>query len=320
MEEMFMPRPFRWGVLGAANINRRVFPGFKGAGHTIAIIGARDPARAAAAASQWGAERSGSYDDVLSSTDIDAVYIPLPNGLHRDWTIRAAEAKKNVLCEKPMATTVADCEAMVDASKRHGVQLVEAFMYRYHPQWKVVWDALDSGKLGKILTLRSTFQFRIQDPANVRLSAPLDGGALQDAGCYCINVCRWFLGEPSRVRGISLDRQGHGVDTHNAAALEFPSGALAILTTSFDTTGLQSLELIGEQGRIQVETPFLPLSEARIRIVDGEGDRVVTVPFHDQYIDQAVAFEALVRENKASLTPGTDAAPTQAVIAAWKAG
>jgi predicted dehydrogenase len=239
--------------------------------------------------------------------------------LHREWTIRAADAGKNVLCEKPMATTVADCQAMVAACQRNGVHLVEAFMYRHHPQWNIVWDALNAGKIGKIETLRSSFQFMTRDSGNVRLSAPLEGGALQDAGCYAINACRWFLGEPSLVRGISVDRQGYGVDTHNAAALEFPSGALALLSCSFETALSQSLELIGDKGRIDVEIPFLPLVESHIRIVNAEGNRLVKVPLRNQYIDQALDFEALIREGKPNLTPGTDAAATQAVIAAWKA-
>jgi xylose dehydrogenase (NAD/NADP) len=313
-----MPRPFRWGVLGAAGINKRVLPGIIGAGHTIAIIGARDAGRARAAASEWNAERSGSYDDVLNSSDVDAIYIPLPNGLHREWTIRAADAGKHVLCEKPMATTVADCEAMVAACARNGVHLVEAFMYRHHPQWNVVWDALNAGKIGKIQTLISSFQFTTRDPGNVRLSPTLEGGALQDAGCYVINACRWFLGEPSLVRGISTDRQGHGVDTHNAAVLEFPSGAQALLSCSFDSASIQHLDLIGDRGRIDVELPFLPLVESHIRIVSSEGTQVVTVPVRDQYIDQAIDFEALVREGKPNLTSGADAAATQAVIAAWQ--
>jgi D-xylose 1-dehydrogenase (NADP+, D-xylono-1,5-lactone-forming) len=314
-----MSTPFRWGILGAANINKRFLAGVREAGHVIAIIGARDLARAQTAAAEWGAERSGGYHDVLHASDVDTIYIPLPNGLHREWTIRAAEAGKHVLCEKPMAPSVADCTAMVAACERNGVHLVEAFMYRYHPQWKVVWDAVNSGKLGKIQTLRATFQFSIRDPANVRLSAPLDGGALQDAGCYCINVCRWFLGEPTRVRGISLDRQGHGVDTHNAAALEFASGAEALLSCSFETTFSQSLELIGDRGRIEVPAPFLPSGDTPVHLVDADGDRIETIAARNQYAEEALAMEALIRDSKASLTPGADAALTQAVIAAWKA-
>jgi predicted dehydrogenase len=314
-----MARAFRWGVLGAARINKRVVPGLHQAGHTIAIVGSRDPAKGAAAAAEHGAERTGSYEDVLNARDVDGVYIPLPNGLHKEWTIRAAEAGKPILCEKPMATTVADCEEMVAACERNGVPLVEAFMYRNHPQWQVGWRALQEGRLGKLLTLRATFQFPSRDPQNVRLNPDLAGGVLQDAGCYCINVARWFLGEPVRVQGISLDRQGHGVDTHNAAALEFADGALAILSCSFDTINVQTVELIGDQGRVEFPTAFVPPPVAQVRVVDADGDRLEAVPEANAYALQALAFERLVREGTPVLTPATDAAKTQAVIAAWRA-
>jgi xylose dehydrogenase (NAD/NADP) len=312
-------KAFRWGILGAAGINRRVVPGLHLAGHTIAIIGSRDPAKGAEAVAEFRAERTGSYEEVLSATDIDAVYLPLPNGLHKEWAIRAAEAGKHVLCEKPMATTVADCDEMVAASQRHSVHLVEAFMYRNHPQWQIAWRAINEGRLGKLLTLRATFQFPSSDPNNVRLSPSLAGGVLQDAGCYCVNVCRWFLGEPTRVRGISLDRQGHGVDTHNVAALEFASGALAILSCSFDTVNVQTVELIGDKGRIEFPTAFVPPAMAKVRVVDANGDRVETVPEANAYALQARAFERLLREGGPVLSPATDAAGTQAVIAAWRA-
>jgi predicted dehydrogenase len=315
-----MSQPFRWGILGTARINRRFVPGLRGAGHTIAIIGSRESARADAAAAEHGAERGGSYEDVLTAPNVDAIYVSLPNGLHRPWSIRAAEAGKHVLCEKPLATTVADCDAMVAASQRHGVHLVEAFMYRYHPQWQVVWRAIESGRLGQIQTLRVSFQFAIRDPRNVRLSPDLAGGSLQDTGCYCVNVARWFLGEPTRVRGISLDRQGVGVDTHNAAALEFASGALAILTCSFETVGVQIVELLCDQGKVTVEPAFTQTSEAHVRIVDAAGDHVEVVPPADPYTLEALAMEHLIREGTPVLTPASDAAATQAVLAAWREG
>src|SRR5438477_13217240 len=154
-----MAEPFRWGILGAAGINRRFLPGLLSVGHRIAIIGSRDRERGRAAAAEYGAERTGSYEDVLGATDVDALYIPLPNSLHVPWAIRAAEAGKHVLCEKPLAPTVEGCEQMVAASQRHGTHLVEAFMYRYHPQWQLVWETIRSGQIGAVQLLRATFQF-----------------------------------------------------------------------------------------------------------------------------------------------------------------
>lgn len=318
LEVTSMPATFRWGILGAAGINRRFIPGLKAAGHQIAIFGSRDPARGRAAAAEYGGERSGTYDDVLTATDVDAVYIPLPNSLHVPWSIRAAEFGKPVLCEKPMAPTVAECDRMVEAAAKHGTPLVEAFMYRFHPQWEVVREAMRSGRLGDLKTFHSTFQFSIQDRQNVRLLPALGGGALQDAGCYCINVARWFLGEPTRVQGIAVDQQNSGVDTHCAAALEFPGGVLATLSCSFQTTMVQSVSIVGTRGRIEVAEPFVQSGDATLRIVDRAGVQNVTVPFVNQYALECLAMESLVRHGTPSLTPATDAAKTQAVIAAWK--
>lgn len=315
-----MSEPLRWGVLGTAGINRRVLPGIRAAGHSLTIIGSREPERARTAAAEHEAARAGSYEDVLAAPDVDAVYISLPNTLHATWAIRAAEAGKHVLCEKPLAPTVAECEAMVTAAQHHGVHLVEAFMYRHHPQWKLVRGVIDSGGIGAIRLLRASFTFRLRDKQNIRLMPELGGGALQDVGCYCINLARWFLGEPARVRGVALDLQDVGVDTHSAAVLAYASGALATLSCSFETTNQQIVEIVGERGRIKVQTAFVPLGDTDVRIVDADGDRTETIPAADAYERQAVAMQRLIREGSPSPTPAADAALTQAVIAAWKRG
>lgn len=315
-----MPEPFRWGVLGAARINRRVLPGFLQAGHQIAIIGSRDPDRAQAAAAEFGAERAGTYEEVLAAADVDAVYIPLANQLHLPWTLRAAQAGKHILCEKPLATTVADCATMIAAARDHRVHLVEAFMYRHHPQWDVIRRLLDEGRIGPLQMLRAGFQFPLCDRGNVRLSAELEGGAIQDVGCYCVNAARWFLGEPTRVAGIAADRQGVGVDTHAAAVAEFPSGALALLSCSFETANWQQLELIGEKGRLVVTAPFLPPPDTELRIFDANGEHVETVSGPNQYALEARAVERLVRAGAPLSTTAEDAAKTQAFIAQWTKG
>ncbi|HVC33048.1 MAG TPA: Gfo/Idh/MocA family oxidoreductase [Chloroflexota bacterium] len=315
-----MPEGLRWGILGTARINRRTVPGIRAAGHALAIVGSRDLERAQAAAIEYGAERAGTYDDVVAARDVDVLYVSLPNSLHAPWVIRAAEAGKNVLCEKPLAPTVADCEAMAAAAERHGIHLVEAFMYRHHPQWKVVQEVLDSGRIGPVRLLRATWTFRLRDRQNIRLSSELGGGALQDVGCYCINLARWFLGEPTRVRGIASDQQGVGVDTHSAAVLEFASGALAVLTCSFETTNQQVMEIIGERGRIEVPSAFVSFGDTRVRIVDPDDDRTEIVPATDVYALQIAAMGRLIRGGVSSFSPASDAALTQAVIAAWRQG
>lgn len=315
-----MTKPLRWGIIGTARINRRATPGFRAAGHTLAIVGSRDPERGRAAAAEYGAERTGSYEDVLSAPDVDAVYISLPNTLHVPWTIRAAEAGKHILCEKPLAPNVADCETMVAAAERAGVHLVEAFMYRHHPQWQVVRNLLDAGRIGPVRLLRAAFTFHLRDRQNIRLSPELGGGALQDVGCYCINVARWFLGEPARVRGFALDLQNVGVDTHSAAVLEYDSGALATLSCSFDLTNQQVVEIIGERGRIVVNPAFVSFEATRVRIINADEDHTDIIPAADPYALQATAMARLIHEGVPSITPATDAAPTQAVIAAWRKG
>ena len=313
-----MPESLRWGILGTANINRRILPGIRAAGHALSIVGSRDPERGHAAAVEYGAERVGTYEDVLAAPDVDAVYISLPNALHLPWTLRAAEAGKHILCEKPLAPSIAECEEMVAACRQHHVHLVEAFMYRYHPQWDVVRKVVDSGRLGKIRLLRATFTFSLHNPQNIRLSPDLKGGALQDVGCYCINVARWFLGEPTRVRGIASDLRNVGVDTHSAAVLEFPSGALAVLSCSFEMTSQQVVEIVGERGRIEAQTAFVALGDTRVRIVEGDDDRIEVIPAADPYALEVKAMARLIREGVPPLTPASDAAATQAVIAAWK--
>lgn len=313
-----MPAHLRWGIIGPGRINKRFVPGLQAAGHTISIIGSRDPERGRAGAAEFGAQRSGSYEDVVNAPDVDVVYIPLPNSLHREWTTRAAEAGKHILCEKPLAPTVADCEAMVAACQRHGVHLVEAFMYRYHPLWNIVRSAVDSGRIGQIRTFHAAFSFSIASGPNIRLSPELGGGALQDIGCYCINVARWFLGEPTRVRGVTIDNHGVGVDTHAAAALEYASGAVAALTCSFDSAPQQIVEIVGDKGRIEVEPSFVPSENTRIRIVDADGDHTQAAPVANSYALEVEAMERRIREGAPVLTPGSDAAATQAIIAAWR--
>lgn len=315
-----MGRAFRWGILGTGRITGRVLPGFREAGHQLAIVGSSDPARAQAAATALGAERAGDYEAVLAADDIDAIYLALPNGLHAPWAMRAAAAGRHVLCEKPMAPSVEACERMTAAARRHGVHLAEAFMYRHHPRWAIVRRLLDDGTIGPLLTVRAHFGFRLERADDVRLSPALGGGAIQDVGCYAVNAARWFLGEPARVRGVALDRRGAGVETHAAAMLEYGSGALGILDCSFDTPLGQHLALVGERGRIEVPQPFLPSGGAPVQIVTPTGERTEAVPAANQYALQFAAFARLVQDGEPMPTPAEDAAGTQAVIAAWRGG
>lgn len=309
---------FRWGILGTGRINVRVLPGFREAGHEIAVVGSRDPTRAQAHAAELGAGRLGSYEDVLTADDVDAVYVSLPNALHMPWSIRALEAGKPVLCEKPMATSVADCEAMVQAARATDRPLAEAFMYRHHPRWAVVRRLLEAGEIGQLLTVRAAFGFKLERAGDIRLSPELQGGATQDVGCYAVNLVRWFLGEPATVRGAAVDRRGVGVDTHGAAVMVYPNGRLGVVETSFESHLGQRAEFVGERGTIVVDEPFLPRASGNVRVITPDGERTESVPLDNQYARQFRAFEQLVRTGVPVPTPATDAAGTQAVIALWR--
>jgi xylose dehydrogenase (NAD/NADP) len=317
-----MSGALRWGILGTGGIVRRWLPGFKASGDVLAIVGSRDRDRATAAAAEFGAERGGSYEDVLGAADVDVIYNALPNEPHVEWTIRAAEAGKHSLCEKPLAPTVEGCERMVAAAERHGVHLVEAFMYRYHPRWARVRALLDEGRVGEVRFLRAAFGFYMgpERGDNVRFSPALGGGATQDVGCYAVNAARWLLGEPTDVRGRALDRRGCGVDTHSAAVLSYPNGVLAEVSCSFDAPLGQALEIVGERGRIEVPLPFLPRGETTIRVVVGADEEVETFPEANQYELEVRAVGALLRDGTPSLTPGSDAVANQRVLTAWRAG
>lgn len=308
--------PLRWGILGTGGIVRRWLPGFRAGGERLVAVGSRDAARASAAAADLGAERGTTYEQLLAADDVDVLYNALPNGLHAEWSIRAAEAGKHVLCEKPLAATEAECEAMVAAAERHRVHLVEAFMYRYHPRWEVVHRLIAEGQIGQVRLVRAAFGFMMgaDRAGDVRLQPGLGGGATQDVGCYAVNLVRWLLGEPTAVDGVAIDRRGVGVDTHAAAVLTYPDGVLAEVACSFDAPIGQSVEIVGEHGRIEVPFAFLPRGEPELRI----GDRIERFPIVDQYELEVRTIRRLVREGVPSLTPGSDAIGTQRVIAQWR--
>ena len=197
-------RPLRWGLLGTARINRMVIPPLRAsAGNRLVAVASRDLARARGYAQEWGIERAhGAYEALLADPGIDAVYIPLPNHLHAEWTIPAARAGKHVLCEKPLALTVAEVDAMGAAAREGGVVLAEAFMYRHHPQTLKVKELVDAGAIGPVRFVRGTFSFPLTRPGDVRLQPEWGGGCLWDVGCYPLSFTRFVLGrEPLEAAG-----------------------------------------------------------------------------------------------------------------------
>ncbi len=249
--------PLRLGILGAANIARAFAHGVAPSPHLeIVALASRDPEKGRAFAQEIGVARvHASYEALLQDQDVDAVYIPLPNALHAEWVIRAAEAGKHVLCEKPLAVSAAQTRAMFDAARKHQVQLAEAYPYRAQPQTLKLRELLAAGTIGKLQLIQASFGFLFSDPANIRLNPALGGGALLDAGSYVANFVRMVAGElPSRVHASAHWAQS-GVDRTMVATLEFRSGLLAQIACSFATAFHRRALIVGDAGSLH--TTFL---------------------------------------------------------------
>jgi xylose dehydrogenase (NAD/NADP) len=244
----------RWGILSTAKINRLVLEGARGAdGVEVVAVASRDIARAEAYAREHGIPRAhGSYEALLADDGIDAVYIPLPNSLHHEWTLRALAAGKHVLCEKPYTRHGVEVEEAFDLAERNGLILSEAFMWRHNPQTKRFVELLP--EIGELQTIRATFGFRVRGDTDVRLLAHLDGGALMDVGCYCVSGARLLAGEPERVHGEQIVGPS-GVDVRFTGTLRFPGDVVAEFTGSF-THDHQGLEAIGSEGTLFAPDPW----------------------------------------------------------------
>ena len=253
-------RVLRWGLLGTARINRMLIPPLLASvGNRLLAVGSRDAARANAYAKEWGIERAyGSYEELLADPDVDVVYVPLPNHLHAEWTIRAARAGKHVLCEKPLALSVAEVDAMEAAARQTGVVLAEAFMYRHHPQTLKVQDLVKAGAIGGLRFVRGTFSFKLDRSEDVRLRPEWGGGCLWDVGCYPLSFARFVLGtEPVEVFGSSVVGPT-GIDETFAGQLVFPGGTLVQIDAGFRVPFRTGMELAGTEGTIVVPQPWKP--------------------------------------------------------------
>jgi len=320
-----MTAPVRWGVLGCAGIAvRHVIPAKQRSSRCeVLAIASRDGARAASTAASLGIPRShGSYEALLADPDVEAVYIPLPNHLHREWTLRAAAAGKHVLCEKPLAITAADGAAMVDGCAGAGVLLMEAFMYRLHPMWRKVHALVSEGAIGELLAVQAWFSYHNVDPGNIRNVADYGGGALLDIGCYPVNVARWMFGaEPTTVSAAVRSDPSFGTDVLTSALLDF-EGRHATLTCSTQLEPDQRVHLVGSEGRLLVEIPFNIPPDRPTRIVRAAGGEppvapgieVIEIAAADQYTVQGDAFSAAVRDGTAVPTPPSDAIANLEVI------
>jgi predicted dehydrogenase len=315
----------RWGILSTATIARtKVIPGIQGAaGCRVVAIASRDLEQAQTAAAAAGIPRAhGSYEALLADPEVDAVYIPLPNHLHAEWTIAAVRAGKHVLCEKPLALTSSDAERMVATAEEAGVLLMEGFMYRLHPSWAAVRELVESGRIGRLVSIQSWFSYFNDDPTNIRNIREYGGGALFDIGCYSINLSRMlFGGEPTQVQGWIQRDPRTGVDILTSGVLEF-AGGVSTFTCSTRAEDDQRVHIYGTQGRISIDIPFNipPDRPTRVRLASG-GDPPVnpaveqlTFETADPYTVEAEQFAAAVRDGRPAPVPPADAIANLRVI------
>jgi D-xylose 1-dehydrogenase (NADP+, D-xylono-1,5-lactone-forming) len=249
----------KWGIMSTARINRLFLAGAReAAGTEILAVASRDAGNAERYARDNAIERAyGSYDDLLADPDVEAVYVSLPNSYHVDWSVRALEAGKHVLCEKPLSRRPAEVDRLFGVAERHDRLLMEAFMYRHHPQTRRLTELLAEGAVGRVRIIRAAFGFVADDPANVRLSAALDGGALMDVGCYCVSGARLIAGqEPERVTAEQALGGDGGVDVAFAATMRFPGDVLAHFDAGLAVVSRDLLEVVGDQGTLRLEDPW----------------------------------------------------------------
>jgi predicted dehydrogenase len=266
----------RWGLLSTARINGALIGGIAGAQDAeLVAVASRTEAAAGAYASEHGIPRAhGSYEALLADPEVDAVYVPLPNAMHVPWSIRALEAGKHVLCEKPMARRAAEVEQAFDVAERAQRLLVEAFMWRYHPQTEAVARLVADGAVGELRQLHASFAFPLPDPHDVRWDPALEGGALMDVGCYCVSALRLLCGEPERVScetAVAAD----GVDAHATGLLRFPGDVLGAFECAFDTAPRSFLEVTGAEGVLRVEDPWkAPVPGLEVVRADGSREAI----------------------------------------------
>jgi predicted dehydrogenase len=315
-------RKVRWGVLSTARIGtNKVIPGMqRGDLCDIVAIASRHEERARAAAQALGIPQAhGSYEALLADPQVEAVYNPLPNHLHVAWSIKALQAGKHVLCEKPIGLSAAEGQQLVDEAARHPqLKVMEAFMYRHHPQWQRARGLVREGAIGKLRAIETFFSYYNDDPTDVRNQADIGGGALMDIGCYPISVSRFlFDAEPRRVMGqIERDPQ-FGTDRRTTAILQFAEG-ISTFTVSTQLVPRQRVNVLGTEGRVEIEIPFNAPPDRPCMLWherDGQIEEII-VPTADQYQLQGDLFSAAILEDLPVPTPIEDAVANMQVIEA----
>jgi predicted dehydrogenase len=310
-----MREKVRWGILGTAKIAlAKVIPAMQRSPWCeIVAIASRNLAKAKAAARELNiAKAYGSYEELLADESIDAVYNPLPNHLHVPYTIKAAEAGKHVLCEKPIALNADEARTLLAVRERTGMRIQEAFMVRTHPQWLETRRLIQTGRIGTLRSITGFFNYFNADPANIRNHLEFGGGALMDIGCYPITISRWmFAAEPHGVLGLIERDPAFGTDTLTSGVLEFAQGH-STFTCSTRLAPYQRMIFFGTEGRIEVLIPFnAPNDQPTEILLDSER---IGLPVCDQYEIQGSLFSQALRQNREQPIPLEDAISNMAVI------
>lgn len=319
-----MSRKVQWGVLGAAHIAvKKVIPAMqRGEWTEISALASRDGAKAQRVADELGIRKAyGSYEELLADPEIEAIYNPLPNDLHVPWTIKAAEAGKHVLCEKPIALNVQDALPLLAARDRNGVTIQEAFMVRTHPQWVRIIDLVEANRIGPVRSIVGQFSYNNPDLRNIRNVAEMGGGGLMDIGCYLIFFSRLlFQSEPRRVVGLIETDPVTRTDVLTSALLDFPQGQAAI-NCGTRMTPFQRIQIGGTTGRIEVKIPVNapPDRACRILVDDGSdffgaGTEIIEIEVCDQYSIQGDLFSRAIREGREAVISLEDSIRNMAVI------
>jgi predicted dehydrogenase len=293
----------RWGLLSTANINGMLIPAIRASNRgELVAVASRSQEKSNAYAAEWQIPLSfGSYEAMLASDEVDAVYISLPNHLHAEWSIKAMEHGKHVLCEKPFALTVADVDRMRAVSEATGMVLAEAFMYRHHPQTKIAGEFIRSGNLGDVTVVRGVFNFKMEGRENVRLVPEWGGGAVWDIGCYPISISQYFLGGPPIWVFGDQWLGDSGVDELFNAHMHYPGGRMAQFSCSFLTPFHTHVEVLGTNGRLVLTEPFrMDLGGAHLMHYPIEGEaREIPVPEEYLYNGEVEDMQAAILDGAA---------------------
>jgi xylose dehydrogenase (NAD/NADP) len=303
----------KWGVLGCADFaRRRAIPAMLET-ESVELVGvaSRSPEKAEEFRAEFSLPRAyGSYEQMLEDSGIQAVYIPLPNGLHGKWMMEAADHRKHSLCEKPFASSAAEARQVSDFVSRRGVRVMEAFMWRFHDQHEKARAAIREGAIGAVRLIRASFSFPLTRRPDVRLQPELAGGSVMDLGCYPISTARYYFeDEPSHAYACGRIDAQHRVDMHMSGVLEFPNGS-ALIDCAFDLPYRTHLEIVGESGTIVMPKPWQPDAESTIIV----NDRPLRLPAQNQYVRQFEHFSRCLIEGTAPHFGPDDAVRQMGVI------